>query len=383
MSPRISLWKEEKYALDAKWFDTHIAEQFTTGGVTAYVHKYLGAENPNIVDDATQPIYPNLSAQNIQDLLFQENRDRIYAPNIYRLRCHYNVQDLDLDLSQFGLMIASGTLYITFHTVSMVETFGRKLMSGDVLELPNLKEFYSLDETIPVALKRYYVVQEGTRPAGGFSPTWWSHLWRVKCTPMVDAQEFASILNQTVIGVNGSPIIVNGNTTTYSNITSSIQDYTNMNQAIVTQAEFETPESGYNTDALWAPLFVNGDPKQGPLPANASPQQRFVGYLVNAGTAPNGYQVTPSLEFPSSPTVGQYILRQDYFPSRLYRWSGSIWEYVSTDQRTPLTPGTGQTQRDTFVNNANLFVNSSGNTEPVIQNISTLLRVDEGGNANS
>ena len=380
---RISLWKNEKLGLDFKFFDRQIFEQFTIGGVDTYVHKYLGAENPNITDDATQPAYPNLSAQNIQDLLFLENRDRKYAKNIYRLRCHYNVQDLDLDLSQFGIMISAGTLYITFHMVSMVETFGRKLMSGDVIELPNLKEFYSLDETLPVALKRWYVVQEGTRPANGFSPTWWPHLWRVKCTPMVDSQEYADILNQTVVGVNGSPVLVNGNTTTYGNIGSSGIDYTMVNQAIVTQAEFEVPKSGYNTDALWTPLFVNGNPSDGPLPANASPQQKFVGYLVNAGTAPNGYQVTPSLEFPSSPTVGQYILRQDYFPARLYRWSGVFWEYVSTDQRTPLTPGLGKTQKDNYINNSNVFVNSSGNIEPIIQNISTLLRANLGGNANS
>jgi hypothetical protein len=381
--PRISLWKNEKLGQDFKFFDKLVSEQFTVGAVDAYVHKYLGAENPNVTDDATQPNYPNLSALNIQDLLLQENRDRKYATDVYRMRCHFNVQDLDLDLTQFGLMIASGTLYITFHTLDMVNIIGRKLMSGDVLELPNLKDFWSLDTTLPIALKRYYVVQEGTRPAMGFSPTWWSHLWRVKCTPMVDSQEYAEIMNQIVIGLNGQPVLVNGNTTTYGNISSSGILYDNMNDAIVTQAEYEVPQSGYNTDALWTPLFVNGDPKQGPLPANASPQQRFTGYLVNNGEAADGYPVTPATEFPSSPTVGQYILRNDYFPARLYRWSGTTWQYVSTSQRTGITPGTGQTLRDTFVNNANSFINSTGNVEAVIQNISTLLRADKGGNVNS
>jgi hypothetical protein len=381
--PRISLWKNEKTALDYIWFDKLVYEQFTVGGVDTYVHKYLGAENPNVTNDATQPNYPNLSAMNIQDLLFQENRDRKYAKDIYRLRCHYNVQDLDLDLSQFGLMISAGTLYITMHTKNMVDTFGRKLMSGDVLELPNLKEFFSLDETIPVALKRYYVVQEGTRPAAGFSPTWWSHLWRLKCTPLIDAQEYQDILNQTVIGVDGNPIVVNGNTTTYGNITSSGQVYQGMNDAIVKQAEFEVPESGYNTDALYTPLFVDGNPKKGTLPVGSSPQQRFTGHLVNNGEAANGYPVEVGTSFPDHPTVGDYFLRQDYFPARLYRWSGAVWQYVSTEQRTPITPGTGKTLRDKYVNNANTFTNSSGNIEPIIQNLSTLLRIDEGGNANA
>jgi len=373
MSPRLSLWKNEKIGKDAIWFDKHILAQFQIGGVDSYVHLYLGAENPNVTNDATQPNYPNLSSKNIQDLLFLENRDRKYAQDIYRIRCHYSVQDLDLDLSQFGLMIASGTLYITFHTKNMVDTIGRKLMSGDILELPNLKEFYSLDETIPVALKRFYVVQEGTRPAAGFSSSWWSHLWRCKCTPLVDSQEFSQILNQPVIGVNGLPIMINGNPTSYGNINSSIIDYNTMNEAIVVQAENEVPLSGYNTDALWAPLFVNGDPKQGTLSANASPQQKFTGYLVGNGEAVDGYPVTPSTEFPHNPPKGQYVLRQDYFPARLYRWNGCSWQYVDSQVRTPLTPGKGHTQRDTFVNNSNVFINSEGNAEPIIQTLSTLL----------
>jgi hypothetical protein len=240
-----------------------------------------------------------------------------------------------------------------------------------------------LDETVPVALKRYYVVQEGTRPANGFSPTWWPHLWRLKTQPMVDTQEYQSILNQIVIGVDGSPILVNGNTTTYGNITSAGTFYRNMNEAIVQQAQIEVPKSGYNTDALYTPLFVNGDPKQGTLPVGSSPEQKWTGYLVNEGEAADGYPVTPATEFPENPTEGQYILRQDYFPARLYRWSGSSWQYVNTSQRTPLTPGTGQTLRDKYINNANSFTNSSGNIEPIIQNLSNLLRIDEGGNANS
>jgi hypothetical protein len=376
--PRISLWDNEKYGVDAKWFDKHIQELFVMGGVDLYIHKFLGAENPNVTNDSTQPQYPNLSAENIQDLLFLENRDRKYAKDIYRLRGYYSPADLDLDLSQFGLMLAQGTLFITVHLNNMVDTIGRKLMSGDVLELPNLKEFYSLDETVPVALKRFYVVQDVTRPASGFSPTWWNHLSRLKCTPLVDSQEYADILNDIVVGLDGAPVLINGNTTTYSNITSSINQYQGMNDAIVSQAEYEVPESGYDTDPLWAPLLVGGTVKGAPLPPGSSPEQKFTGFNVGGSTV-DGYPITPATEFPSSPTVGQYILRQDYFPARLYRWSGAKWVYVNSARRTPLTPGKGQTQRDQFINNSNTYVNSSNVAVPVLQDLSTLLRPDKGG----
>ncbi|VVC05801.1 Uncharacterised protein [uncultured archaeon] len=382
--PQISLWQNERYDLDAEWFDSHILDQFVMGGVDLYVHMYLGASNSNISPtDPTLPSYPNTSALNIQDLLFQENRDRIYSANVYRLRGYYNVQDLDLDLTQFGLMISNGVLYITVHTKNMIDTLGRKLMSGDVFELPNLKDFFSLDDTVPVALKRYYVVQEGTRPANGFSPSWQSHLWRLKCTPLIDSQEYSQILDQIVTNRDGDPVLVNGNTITYGNITSSNTYYQNMNGAIVQEALNEVPKSGYNTDALYVPLFKNGDPKQGTLPIGSSPQQQFTGFLVGNGEAVNGYPVTPSTSFPDNPNTGDYCLRQDYLPARLYRWSGIAWQYVNNVDRSNANIGLGTTQRDRFVNDSNIFTNSNGNIEPVIQNLSELLRIDEGGNSNS
>lgn len=377
--PRISFWKNEQYGTDSIWFDKHISEQFSMGGVDTYCHLYLGAGNANVANDATQPIYSNQSALNIQDLLFLENRDRKYSPNIYKLRCHYSIQELDLDLSQWGLIIAAGTLFITFHLNDMIDIIGRKIMSGDVLELPNLKEFYSMDDTVPVALKRFYVVQDASKSSMGYGADWWPHLWRVKCAPMVDSQEYKDILNEPVTGVNGLPIMVNGNVTTYGNISSSIEAYQKMDDAILKQAAYDVPESGYNTDALWAPLYVNGNPEDGALPPGSSPEQKFSGYLVGNGEAVNGYPVTPATSFPSNPTIGQYVLRQDYFPARLFRYSGNMWQFVDADVRTSLSNGLGKTQRDLFINNSNTFVNSSNVTTPVLQNLDTLFRPDKGG----
>lgn len=377
--PRISGWKNEKYGTDSKWFDKQINEQFSIGGVDSYIHLYMGAENQNINNDSTQPSYPNLSAQNIQDLLFLENRDRKYRQDIYKLRCHFNIAETDLSLSSFGLFIDSGTLYITFHLNNMVDTIGRKLMSGDVLELPCFKDYYSLDETIPVALKRFYVIQDASKSAVGYGYDWWPHLWRVKCTPMVDSQEYSDILNQIVVGVNGNPVLINGNTTTYGNITSSINTYQSMNAAIVKQAEYEVSESGYDTTPLWEPLFIGGHPKNGPALVGSSPEQKFTGYLVGNGEAINGHSVTTAIEFPDTPTLGQYILRNDYMPARLYQWSGKKWQFVNNDVRTPLTPGKGNKQSDTFINNSNTFVNNSNVSIPVLQSLDTLFRMDKGG----
>ena len=101
--PRLSLYKPER-GQDYKFIDRQISEMFQAGGTDVYLHKYLGPKNAE-TGTADQPIYSTQSVANIQDLLFLENRDRKYDTEIYRIRGLYNVQNIDFNLSQFGLFI--------------------------------------------------------------------------------------------------------------------------------------------------------------------------------------------------------------------------------------------------------------------------------------
>lgn len=178
--------------------DRTIHEMLTVGGTDLYVHKYLGPQSQGPSIDYTQPEYAVESPTNIQDLLFLETRDRKYDPNVYRLRGHYNVQNLDFDLSQFGLFLNNDIIFITVHYNDMIEQFGRKLMVSDVIELPHLLDYNPLDETIPVALKRFYQITDANFASEGFSQTWYPHLWRIKCEKLVDSEEFSQILNEPI-----------------------------------------------------------------------------------------------------------------------------------------------------------------------------------------
>jgi hypothetical protein len=195
--PRLSLYRPNK-TNDYNFFDKTISEMFTVGGTDLYIHKYLGpnANTPSI--DYTQPQYDATNPTNIQDLLFLENRDRKYDTNVYRLRGHYNVQNLDFDLSQFGLFLNNDIIFITVHYNDMIDIVGRKLMVGDVIELPHLLDYNPLNETIPVALKRFYQITDANFASEGFSQTWFPHLWRIKCEKLVDSQEFSQILQEPI-----------------------------------------------------------------------------------------------------------------------------------------------------------------------------------------
>jgi len=195
--PKLSLYHPTK-SNDFKFFDRNISEQLTVGGTDLYIHKYLGPDANTPSNDFTQPQYDVLRPENIQDLLFLENRDRKYDTNIYRLRGHYNVQNLDFDLSQFGLFLNNDIIFITVHYNDMIDIIGRKLMVGDVLELPHLLDYNPLNETIPVALKRFMQITDANYASEGFSQTWYPHLWRIKCEPLVDSQEFSNILKEPI-----------------------------------------------------------------------------------------------------------------------------------------------------------------------------------------
>jgi hypothetical protein len=374
---RLSLWKDSRHSNDYKFIDRRISEMFTIGGTGILVHKYLGTHESADTNDATKPVYTNQSELNIQDLLFVENRDRKYDPDIYKMRGLYQRSDNDFDLSQFGLFLQTGTIFMTFHINDMMDTIGRKLMAGDVLELEHLKDYNALNQDVPAALKRFYVVGDASFASEGFSPTWWPHLWRVKINPLVDGQEYKDILDTIVDGTAD---------TKTADIMSSYGVYMNINNAVIAQAEVDVPKSGFDTSDLYYAPEVNGLTADNYLTTadnnqltaddtELGPAKKSIGYLTGDGLAPNGMPCGSGIEFPSNPTVGDYFLRTDYLPSRLFRFSGKRWSIVEEAVRANITPGAGETLSSSFVNNTTTFVDKEGETQNERQSLSKALRI--------
>jgi hypothetical protein len=335
--------------------------------------------------DATQPVYQNQSATNIQDLLFLENRDRKYDSSVYTLRGIYTVNDNDFDLQQFGIFLNADTIYMTFHLNDTVAALGRKILSGDVVELQHKKDYYPLNADIPAVLKRYYVVQDVTFAAEGFSQTWWPHLVRVKLTPLVDSQEYKDIINQITGNI--------GNTATMGSYLSTLDRLNEINDAVIRQAEIDVPKSGINIDRLYIePLNPDGSPGD-PTGVQVdittmtvdstmdfaatqatTPNSNIPAYLGGDGSAPNGWPVSAGTSFPAIPTIGDYFLRVDYVPNRLFRYDGTRWTKIEDSVRTDLTPGpNNRTQRSIFVNDTSTFTNNEGQTVPTRQSLSKAL----------
>ena len=348
--PRLSLYRAHK-GNDFKFADRNIREQFDIGGTAVHVHKYLGPKQILNSNDPSEPNYgsgleldPTLGVEinpeafinetKVQDLLFMENRDRKYDADIYELRGVYNVSDNDFDLTQFGLFLTNDTLFITFHINDMVEKLGRKLMPGDVLELPHLRDDLLLNHDRN-AINKFYVVQDANRGSEGFSQTWYSHIWRVKVSPLTDTQEYADIL-----GTADDP-------NSLKNDISSYKTEINISNAIVKSAELADP---------------NGLP--------------LLEHLFGIGAPDNSYEHGETLQsgdqFPNTPDDGDYFVRTDFQPNRLFVFRGSRWQrlYDNVDETT----WSGRTLNAAdFINNTNTTV--VGNQEfPERQALSQVIK---------
>jgi hypothetical protein len=457
--PRLSLYRPEK-GNDFRFIDRSAWEMFQVGGTDVLVHRYIGPGTAIQGDTPSTPNYASDNVANIQDLLFLENRDRKYDPDVYLMRGVYNISDIDFNLSQFGLFLQNDTIFITFHITDTVEKLGRKIIAGDVIELPHLKDEYALND-LTFALKRFFVIEEVSRAAEGFSVTWYPHLYRAKCKPLVDSQEFKQILDDiadrefykgaynanityypgdVVLAANGKKYQVIQEvtgvappSTTYYALADTLRDVVStyekemqITAAVLNQAEADAPRSGYDTSKYYTlqrttdgivelasvdaeSVTVDAQTQATDLAGNLlydtdgnaiyvgqtassvilpSDGDGYEGYLTKDGVPPNGAPFTAGISFPNNPVNGQFALRTDYLPNRLFRFDGTRWRKFEDNVRTTMSnlgasdvaagstfagKDVRQTQKATFINNPT--VNTiDGQTVKEKQSLSKALR---------
>jgi hypothetical protein len=264
------------------------------------------------------------------------------------------------------LFLQNDTIFITFHINDTVEKLGRKMISGDVIELPHLKDEHALND-LNFALKRFYVIEDVNRAAEGFSVTWYPHLYRAKCKPLVDSQEFKEILDG---------LADEDSDTTLREIVSTYEKEMQITQAVLNQAEADVPTSGRDVTKFYSlnlgedgkPQIVSvdtedvtvdmqtqatdedgnpvldddGNPVYVGLNAAAvlksAETSGYDGYLYSGdGVPPNGAPFTAGISFPLNPAEGEFCLRKDYKPFRLFRFSGKRWIKIEDKVRMTMS----------------------------------------------
>jgi hypothetical protein len=107
---------------------------------------------------------------------------------------------------------------------------------------------------------------------------------------------------------------------TISDVQGTRNKDTEINDAILAQADAEVPLSGYDNTTFYVEPTIGGEPAnptsltadetitvdgtQGTMSVTPSGEGYATGYLTGGGAAPNGLPVTPAVNFPPNPVAG-------------------------------------------------------------------------------
>lgn len=381
---RISLWNPVK-GNDFYFTDRAVSENYRIAGDGVLVHMYEGPTT-----DATGSTDTTLTS--IQDVLFLTNANRKYNPNVIELRGHHQPQDVTYDLSQFGVSLSSDVIRVSFHNNDMLDAIGRKLIAGDVLEFPSLRDVPIFDNA--VGINRYYVIIDALYLAAGYGQKWFPHIWLVRAKLMTASTEFTEIINQAASGQTdggvgqGIGVMPPGFTETSDaqgnpglgcnpNITSSLNLFCQIikiTDEIVAEAEknaFFDPKFFESAN-----LYIYLDPNTG-YPIIGSNYFSGDGAPPNLSTdngdnlVPSGPLVGAGVAFPPGMTDGQYYLRLDYYPERLFQKQGNCFKLIEVNVLKIWTAY--NRVLDTFIDNNLDTVMSDGTIVPQKQAISQVI----------
>jgi hypothetical protein len=382
--PRISLWNPVK-STDYNFIDKTIGENFRISGDGILVHMYEGPTTDSQGNTDT-------TITTIQDVLFLTNENRKYNPNVIELRGHHVPTDVNYDLSQFGVFLSSDVIRVQFHYNDMMDSLGRKLIAGDVLEFPSMRDVPIFDNA--VGINRYYVVQDALWAAGGYGQKWFPHIWLVRAKLITASPEFDEIIDQAATGQTaggvgqGIGIMPEGFTETADgngnpgtgcdpNIKNSLDLFCKIikiTDEVVAEAEknaFFDPKF-FESANLYIYINEEGYPIIGSnyfsgdgAPPNLSTdnQQNLV---------PSGPLVGAGVSVPPGMNDGEYYLRLDYFPERLFQKQGSCYKLIEVNVLKVWTAY--NRVLDTFIDNIKDTVLSDGTVLPEKQAVSQVIK---------
>lgn len=329
--PKLSLWNGGRKGNDFRFLDRQIAEYFQIGGTALYVHRYLGVR----AEDGT----PLEGAKHIQDMLFLENRDRVYDQDIIELRGIYSLGDADFDLRSIGIFLTNDDIYVEVHMADSTRELGRKFMSGDVIEFPHLRD-YDIDPDQPPANK-FYVVSDVNRASAGYSQTWFPHVLRLKCSPMPSSQEYESITSKKAKDFFGMET-----GSTILDILGTNKKNEEINTAVVEEAKSHMTYRNFETRQFYY------DPSK-----ESTTSHPWV--YASDGIPPNGaIPIGAGSSYPENPKDGDYFLRTDYSPNMLFKRIKNTWRRQEMNLRDEWSMANRVT--DSFVNNEATEVHDDG-----------------------
>lgn len=301
----LTLFKEGRKSRDSEFVSGIASEQIIRGGVAVYawllngVHDQVDSQG-RLASQLKEQLYDEDGNILIQDTIFMENRDRKYSENAVRLWGAYQVSQNALDFARYGI-VSSDVLQMEFHKDDVERQCGRRLIPGDVIEMTHSSDV-GLDGR---PMNRWYEIRNIIRSPSGYDLSYDWHILAVTMRPIRDAQEFIDLMDRETY--DGSTLGDQISDRVYH------ETITGNNQA----AAFD---QAYTT--WWDIRHIYIDEE------TATP---FI--WTDDAVPPNGKKAPALDSFPPSPQEGDYVVRVDMYPNKLYRFTGTKWVLKEVDSK--------------------------------------------------
>lgn len=304
----------------------------------------------------------------VGDPVFNENPSRKYSRETFDLWGVTQMKTPQFSFSFSGLSLLDGDeKEISFHYNSMVAQLGRKIMVGDVIEWTWVRDLDVLGKE--TGQNKFYQVTSSERDENGWAANYKYHLWKVKVKPITNSPEFQDLFNtgkendfyEDVNSPNGGGGLDPNNTTTNNEL--EIMD------KILEEAE----ELG--------PSFRLHDEHHVYLDENNQlyVENRFIPQGIDGiPNQLNAQDIQFGEHFPDEAADGEYFLRIDYNPPRLFKriineeTKEGRWQVTEYDNRTRWTGVPNILLR--HINNDMTLTNEAGEVLPQRQNIKDLVK---------
>lgn len=303
------MYKSGAKTNDYKMFDKVIGEQFVIGGVDAWLYTYEGAKSDT---NETLPL------TTIADPVFGENARRTYNTQAITIVVAYQVQESLPNIQIPGMFSFTDMMDITIHYNSMMQRVGRKIIAGDVLELPNLRDTDVLGKEI--GINRFYVVQDAFRAAEGYSATWQHHIWKLRVKPITDSPEFSDLLGDNSYPASTDPNNPDPNNPDHSDDTgiSNGQAELDIMNRILAIADGQVPYLHFDKEHIYDDSTNNQYLMNDILSGYDYPVKPYNGMYFKKLTSPvlyekqsnSEYTVLPTSvqnEFPAKPKADEFV----------------------------------------------------------------------------
>lgn len=262
--------------------------------------------------------YTQTNLSNIQDMIFLENRDRDYADISIQLRAHYDLIDVQTELTKFGIDLPQQYIF-TVSFARMIELLGRPVVIGDILELPSEMQY---DQNLSGVRKWLEVIDTGWSTEG-YTPGWKPIMFRFTATPAIASQENMDLFKSE----KGYDALVDGDFSVLDSPLNMLAQQTT--EAVLKKALDDVPETGADTSDIQSGMNLFGE--------KGSYDGRD--YSVEDGMPPNNAPFTEGPEFPKNAKDGAYH-RMTYeaetrLPTKLFQWNHvkDRWIFLETDRR--------------------------------------------------